>query len=39
VLAVWLFQRAAQDRGDQGRGAGDLLWDFVERLERRKAAA
>jgi lipopolysaccharide export system permease protein len=39
VLAVWLFQRAAQDRGDQGRGAGDMVWDFVERLERRKAAA
>ncbi len=34
VLAVWLFHRAATDRGDQGRGPGDLLWDLVERFER-----
>lgn len=36
VLAVWLFWRAAGDRGDQGRGAGDFLWDFIERYERRR---
>jgi len=37
VLGAWLFYRAATDRGDQGRGPGDLLWDFVERFERRRA--
>jgi len=35
VLAVWLFLRSATDRGDQGRGAGDFLWDLIERYERR----
>lgn len=39
VLAVWLFVRAAQDRGNQGRGPGDFLWDLVERYERRRQAA
>ncbi len=38
VLAVWLFYRSATDRGDQGRGPGDLLWDLVERFERKQAA-
>ncbi|MGO9265981.1 MAG: LPS export ABC transporter permease LptF [Candidatus Binataceae bacterium] len=38
TLAVSLFVRAARDRGDQGRGAGDFLWDFIERLERRHEA-
>ncbi len=38
VLAALLFYRAATDRGDQGRGPGDLLWDLVERFERRKAS-
>ncbi len=36
VLAIWLFLRSATDRGDQGRGAGDFVWDLVERLERRR---
>ncbi|MGH7836434.1 MAG: LPS export ABC transporter permease LptF, partial [Candidatus Binataceae bacterium] len=39
LLAVWLFWRAAGDRGDQGRGAGDFLWDFIERFERRRGVA
>jgi lipopolysaccharide export system permease protein len=38
ILALWLFYRAAADRADQGRGPGDLLWDLVERLERKQAA-
>jgi lipopolysaccharide export system permease protein len=37
ILALWLFYRSATDRGDQGRGPGDLLWDFVERFERKAA--
>src|SRR5262249_38087649 len=36
-LAIWLFLRSATDTGDQGRGAGDFLWDLVERFERRRA--
>jgi hypothetical protein len=36
VLAIWLFARSATDTGDQGRGAGDFLWDLVERFERRR---
>jgi lipopolysaccharide export system permease protein len=39
ILAVWLFLRAARDHGDQGRGAGDFLWDFIERYERRHEVA
>ncbi len=39
VLAVWLFVRAAEDRGDQGRGPGDIIWDLIERLERSTEAA
>ena len=39
VLALWLFWRAASDRGNQGRGPGDLIWDLVERYERSRAAA
>ena len=39
VLAFWLFWRAASDRGNQGRGPGDLIWDLVERYERSRAAA
>ncbi len=38
VLALWLFYRSATDRGDQGRGPGDFVWDLVERLERKQAA-
>ena len=36
LLAVWLFLRSATDTGDQGRGAGDFLWDLFERFERRR---
>jgi len=39
VLAIWLFYRAASDKGNQGRGPGDLIWDLVERYERSRAAA
>jgi lipopolysaccharide export system permease protein len=39
VLAVWLFVRAAQDKGNQGRGPGDIIWDLVERYERSRKAA
>lgn len=39
VLTAWLFYRSANDRGDQGRGPGDLLWDAIERFERGRAAA
>jgi lipopolysaccharide export system permease protein len=39
ILGTWLLYRAATDRGDQGRGPGDLLWDLVERFERRRVAA
>ncbi|HZP46095.1 MAG TPA: LPS export ABC transporter permease LptF [Candidatus Binataceae bacterium] len=39
LLAAWLFLRAATDRGDQGRGAGDFIWDLVERFQRKPAEA
>ncbi len=39
VLAVSLFMRSAADRGDQGRGPGDVLWELVERYGRWKEAA
>lgn len=39
ALAVALFLRSASDRADQGRGAGDFLWDWIERYERRREAA
>jgi lipopolysaccharide export system permease protein len=39
ILAAALFLRAARDRGDQGRGAGDFLWDVIERYDRRREAA
>jgi lipopolysaccharide export system permease protein len=38
-LAIWLFRRSASDRGDEGRGPGDFIWDLVERYGRRKEAA
>jgi len=34
ALAVWLFVRAAEDRGNEGRGPGDYVWDLIERFER-----
>jgi lipopolysaccharide export system permease protein len=39
ALAVWMFIRAAEDRGNQGRGPGDVIWDLIERLERSREAA
>jgi lipopolysaccharide export system permease protein len=39
VLAILLFVRSASDRADQGRGAGDFLWDWIEHYERRREAA
>ena len=39
ALAFWLFYRAATDRGNQGRGPGDMIWDLVERYERSRQAA
>jgi len=38
-LAIWLFRRSASDRGDEGRGPGDFIWDLVERYGRQKEAA
>jgi lipopolysaccharide export system permease protein len=39
VLALWFFYRAASDRGNAGRGPGDIIWDLVERYERSRQAA
>jgi len=39
ALAIWFFYRAAADKGDQGRGPGDIIWDLVERYERSRQAA
>ena len=39
ALALWFFYRAASDKGDQGRGPGDIIWDLVERYERSRQAA
>jgi lipopolysaccharide export system permease protein len=39
ILAVTLFMRSAADRGDQGRGPGDVIWEIVERYGRWKEAA
>ena len=39
ILAVGLFLRSAADRGDQGRGPGDVMWEWVERYGRWKEAA
>src|SRR5271167_3898480 len=39
ILAVSLFMRSAADRGDQGRGPSDVLWEMVERYGRWKEAA
>jgi lipopolysaccharide export system permease protein len=39
ALGIWLFTRSAADRADQGRGPGDVLWDWVERFERSRQAA
>lgn len=39
ALAVWLFVRAAEDHGNQGRGPGDVIWDLIERFERSRQPA
>jgi lipopolysaccharide export system permease protein len=39
ILAIWLFIRAAEDRGNEGRGPGDIIWDLIERYERSRSAA
>jgi lipopolysaccharide export system permease protein len=39
ALAIWLFIRAAEDRGNEGRGPGDVIWDMIERFERSRDAA
>jgi lipopolysaccharide export system permease protein len=39
ALAFWFFYRAASDKGDAGRGPGDIIWDLVERYERSRQAA
>ena len=39
ALAVGLFIRAAEDRGNESRGPGDIIWDMIERLERSRSAA
>ncbi len=39
ALALWLFVRAAEDRGNEGRGPGDYVWDLIERFERSRGAA
>jgi lipopolysaccharide export system permease protein len=39
ALAFWFFYRSASDRGDAGRGPGDVIWDLVERYERSRQAA
>jgi lipopolysaccharide export system permease protein len=39
ALALWLFVRAAEDLGNEGRGPGDVLWDLIERYERSRSIA
>jgi lipopolysaccharide export system permease protein len=39
ALAFWFFYRSANDKGDAGRGPGDVIWDLVERYERSRQAA
>ncbi len=39
ALAIWLFVRAAEDRGNESRGPGDVIWDMIERFERSRSAA
>ncbi|HXN84731.1 MAG TPA: LPS export ABC transporter permease LptF [Candidatus Binataceae bacterium] len=39
ALAIWLFIRSAEDRGNEGRGPGDIIWDLIERYERSRQAA
>lgn len=39
ALSIWLFLRAAEDRGDQARGPADFIWELVERYERSRQPA
>jgi lipopolysaccharide export system permease protein len=39
ALAIWLFIRAAEDRGNESSGPGDFVWDLIERFERSRQAA
>ncbi len=39
ALAVWLFVRAAEDRGNESSGPGDIIWNMIERFERSRGAA
>jgi lipopolysaccharide export system permease protein len=39
ALAIWLFVRAAEDRGNEGSGPGDVIWNLIERIERSRGAA
>jgi lipopolysaccharide export system permease protein len=39
AFAIWLFIRAAEDRGNEGRGPGDFVWDLIERFERSRSSA
>ncbi len=39
ALALILFLRSAADRGDQGRGPTDILWEWFERLGHWREAA
>lgn len=36
IVAALLFLRAAADKGDQGRGVVDFLWDFIEQYNKRR---
>jgi lipopolysaccharide export system permease protein len=38
ALAIWLFVRAAEDRGNEGSGPGDVIWNLIERIERSRSA-
>jgi lipopolysaccharide export system permease protein len=39
ALALVLFLRSAADRGDQGRGPTDMLWQWFERIGHAREAA
>lgn len=39
ALAVWLFIRAAEDRGNESSGPGDVIWNLIERFERSRGVA
>jgi lipopolysaccharide export system permease protein len=39
ALALVLFLRSAADRGDQGRGPTEMLWQWFERIGHAREAA